>query len=95
MFFAPLFLIEFLTLSLLAFVPTVRLTRPSLLCFALMLLVFAAWALTGFGFPDSVSPYAFNAVSKIIAFVTALTLFIPSPKPSPALEPTALETAAR
>ncbi|HUB38176.1 MAG TPA: hypothetical protein VMA72_04935 [Streptosporangiaceae bacterium] len=81
MFFAPLFLTEFLTLSLLSLVPTARLTRPTFLCFALMLLVFAAWALAGFGFPATAGSYAFNAVSKIIAFVTALTLFIPSPKP--------------
>lgn len=93
LFFAPLFLIEFLTLSLPSLVPTARLTRPTFLCFALMLLVFAAWALAGFGFPATAGSYAFNAVSKIIAFVTALTLFIPSPKPSTAPEPTALEPA--
>jgi hypothetical protein len=94
LFFAPLFVIEFLTLSLLTLVPTARLTRPTFLCFALMLLVFAAWALAGFGFPATAGSYAFNAVSKIIAFVTALTLFIPAPKPSTAPEPTDLESAA-
>jgi len=93
MFFAPLFLIEFLTLSLLSLVPTARLTRPTFVCFALMLLVFAAWALAGFEFPATAGSYAFNAVSKIIAFATALTLFIPSPKPSTARDPTALEPA--
>ena len=92
-FFAPLFLIEFLTLSLLSLVPTARLTRPTFVCFALMLLVFAAWALAGFGFPATAGSYAFNAVSKIIAFATALTVFIPSPKPSTAPDPTALEPA--
>ena len=93
LFFAPLFVIEFLTLSLLSLIPTARLTRPTLLCFALMLLLFAAWALAGFGFPATAGYYAFNAVSKIIAFVTALTLFIPSRKPSTAPEPTTLESA--
>jgi hypothetical protein len=93
LFFAPLFLIEILTLSLLSFVPTVRLTRLTFFCFALMLLVFAAWALAGFGFPASPGSYAFNVVSKIIAFVTALTLFIPSRKPDKVPEPTALESA--
>jgi hypothetical protein len=93
LFFAPLFLIELLTLSLLSFVPTARLTRPAFLCFALMLLVFAAWAVAGFGFPATAGSYAFNAVGKIIAFVTALTLFIPSPKPSTTPEPSALEPA--
>jgi hypothetical protein len=94
LFFAPLFVIEFLTLSLVSFVPTARLTRPTFFCFALMLLVFAAWALAGFGFPATAGSYAFNAVSKIIAFVTALTLFIPAPKPSTVPEPTDLESAA-
>lgn len=94
LFFAPLFLIEFLALSLLSLVPTTRLTRPTFLCFALMLLVFAAWALAGFGFPATPGSYAFNAVSKVIAFVTALTLFIPAPEPSTASEPTALEPPA-
>lgn len=93
LFFAPLFLIEFLTLSLLSFVPTARLTRPTFFCFALMLLVFAAWALAGFGFPATAGPYTFNVVGKIIAFVTALTLFIPSPTPSTAPERTAVEPA--
>jgi small-conductance mechanosensitive channel len=93
MFFAPLFLIEFLTVSLLSLVPTVQLTRPTLVCFALMLLVFAAWALAGFGFPATASFYAFNVVSKIIALATALTLFIPSPKPMTAREPAAPESA--
>lgn len=94
LFFAPLFLIEFLTLSLLSFVPTARLTRPAFFCFALMLLVFAAWALTGFGFPATAGSYTFNVAGKVIAFAAALTLFIPSPKPSTAPEPTALEPTA-
>lgn len=96
LFFAPLFLVEFLTLSLLSLVPTVRLTRPALWCFALMLAVFAGWALTGFGFPSTPGSYAFNAVSKVIAFGTALALFIPPREPSAARddqEPTALEAA--
>lgn len=93
LFFAPLFLTEFLALSLLSLVPTVRLTKSTFLCFALMLLVFAAWALSGFGFPATPGSYAFNVVSKVIAFVTALTLFIPAPEPSTASEPDALEPA--
>ena len=93
LFFAPLFLTEFLALATLSLVPTVRLTRPTFFCFALMLLVFAAWALTGFGFPATAGSYAFNVVGKIIAFVTALTLFIPAPKPSTVSEPSALNPA--
>jgi hypothetical protein len=55
----------------------VKLSRTTFFCLALMLLVFAAWALAGFGYPSAPVPFAMNAVSKIIAFVTALSLFFP------------------
>jgi hypothetical protein len=77
LFFAPLFLVEFATLSFLTFAPMVRLTRATAFSFALMLTVFAAWALSGFAFPATPGPFAFNVLSKIVAFITALTLFIP------------------
>jgi hypothetical protein len=32
--------------------PTVKLSRPAFFCLALMLLVFAVWALAGFGYPS-------------------------------------------
>jgi hypothetical protein len=77
LFFAPLFLVEFATLSLLTFAPMVRLRRATVFSFALMLAVFAAWALSGFAFPATPGPLAFNVLSKILAFTTALTLFLP------------------
>jgi hypothetical protein len=77
LFFAPLFVVEFATLSFLTFIPTVRLTRATVFSFALMLAVFAVWALSGFGFPATPGPFAFNTLSKILAFATALTLFLP------------------
>jgi hypothetical protein len=77
LFFAPLFLVEFATLSFLTFAPMVRLTRATVFSFALMLAVFAAWALSGFAFPATPGPFAFNALSKILAFTTVLTLFLP------------------
>jgi hypothetical protein len=77
LFFAPLFLVEFATLSFLTLAPMVRLTRATVFSFALMLAVFAAWALSGFAFPATPGPFAFNALSKILAFITALTLFLP------------------
>jgi hypothetical protein len=40
LFFAPLFLVELTTLSLLAVSPLVKLSRPAFFCLALMLLVF-------------------------------------------------------
>jgi hypothetical protein len=75
--FVFLGLVELTTLSLLTMTPMVRLSRPALCCFSLMLLAFAAWALGGFGYPDTPFAIAMNDVSKILAFVTALSLFLP------------------
>ena len=77
MFFAPLVLVELTTLSLLTMTPMAKLSRTVCFCLAVMLLVFAAWALAGFGYPSAPVPFAMNVVSKILAFVTALSLFFP------------------
>lgn len=42
-----------------------------------MLALFAGWALFGFSYPSAPGPIALNALSKILALVTALTLFVP------------------
>jgi len=85
LFFVPLFLIEITTLLLLRLSPMVRLTRATFFSFALMLGVFAVWALSGFGYPSAPLPIALNIASKILAFVTILTLFLPQrPAPGPA-----------
>jgi hypothetical protein len=88
LFFAPLFLVEFTTLALLSLSPLVRLSKAAFFTFALMLLIFAAWALFGFGYPSSPLPFAFNAVSKVVAFVVALSLFLPQRGQASTLEPT-------
>jgi hypothetical protein len=94
LFFAPLFLIEITTLLLLRQSPMVRLTRATFFSFALMLGVFAVWALSGFGYPSAPLPTALNMVSKILAFVTVLTLFLPQrPAPEPAARPDSDEQA--
>jgi hypothetical protein len=72
-----LFLVEFATLSLLALSPMVKLSRVVFIVFALMLLVFAAWGLYGFGYPSAPVPFALNVLSKILAFIAALSLFLP------------------
>lgn len=77
LFFAPLVLIEVTTLSLLTLSPMARLSRATFFSFALMLAVFAAWALAGFGYPSTPLPFTLNAVSKLVAFATVLTLFFP------------------
>jgi hypothetical protein len=77
-FFAPLFLIEVTTLLLLSTSATVRLTRPALLSLALMLVVFAAWAADGFGYPAAPFPIAMNVLSKLLAFAVVLGLCWPA-----------------
>ena len=76
-FFTPLFLIELTTLWLLTLSPMVRVRKSTFFCFALMIGVFGIWALSGFGYPQSALPITLNVVSKILAFITALTLFLP------------------
>jgi hypothetical protein len=76
-FFAPLFAVEITTLALLTWSPMVRLTRATFFAFALMLAVFAVWALAGFGYPATPLFYALNVVSKLLAFATVLALFLP------------------
>jgi hypothetical protein len=88
LFFVPLFLIEITTLLLLRLSPMVRLTRATFFSFALMLGVFAVWALAGFGYPSAPLPTTLNITSKILAFITALTLFLPQrPAPGQARQP--------
>jgi hypothetical protein len=74
--YPPLLLVEITTL-LLRLSPMVRLTRATFFSFALMLGVWAAWALAGFGYPSAPLPIALNITSKILAFVAACTLFLP------------------
>jgi hypothetical protein len=51
--------------------------------------------LSGFGYPATPGLFAFNALSKILAFATALTLFLPvgsqarTDPPAAELEPAA------
>jgi hypothetical protein len=107
LFFVPLFLIEITTLLLLRLSPMVQLRRATFFSFALMLGVFAVWALAGFGYPSAALPTTLNIVSKILAFVTVLTLFLPqrsapeqAPRPGsseqaqPASPPPAVSPAA-
>jgi len=77
LFFLPLFAIALSTLALLTLSPLVRLSRATFWSFALMLAVFAVWALFGFGYPSAPVPITLNVVAKVLAFVTALTLFLP------------------
>jgi hypothetical protein len=84
--YVPLLLVEITTLLMLRLSPMVRLTRATFFSFALMLGVWAAWALAGFGYPSAPLPIALNIASKILAFVTAVTLFLPR-QPTPGRAP--------
>jgi len=89
LFFAPLLVVEVTTVALLALCPVVRVSRATFWCFAAMLAVFAAWSLLGFAYPSSPGPFALNVASKTLAFLTALSLFVPeraqtrAPEPAP------------
>jgi hypothetical protein len=78
-YFAPLLFVAITTIALLALSPLVRLSRSTLWVLAAMFIVFSLWAaLFGFAYPGSPGPLAMNVISKILAFVTTLTLFIPT-----------------
>jgi hypothetical protein len=80
--FGCLYAIEITTLLLLRLSPMARLTRDTFFSLALMAGVFAIWALAGFGYPSAPLPIALNMASKILAFVAALTLFLPERRPA-------------
>ncbi|HEY3683381.1 MAG TPA: hypothetical protein VGL93_10095 [Streptosporangiaceae bacterium] len=77
LFFVPLFLVELTTLALLTLSPMARPSTAAFLFFASMLFVFAIWAFLGFGYPSAPAPFALNVLSKILAFLTVLSLFLP------------------
>jgi hypothetical protein len=75
--FGTLILAGVTTLALLWLSPAVRVRRATFWCLAGMLAVFAVWSLFGFGYPSAPGPVTMNALAKILALVTALTLFLP------------------
>ncbi len=77
LFFFPLFLIELTTISLLFFSPLFKITKYTLYCLAGMFLIFAIWAFFSFSFAYTPLFLVLNVASKAMAFVTAITLFLP------------------
>jgi len=92
--FTPLILTGILTVALVSLSPAVRVHRATLWCLAGMLAVFAAWGLIGFSYPSAPGPLTLNALSKILALGTALTLFLPLRARADTPEP-ALTTSSR
>lgn len=86
LYFLPLFLIEISSFAMLTFSPFVKLSRATLFLLAGMFLIFAVWALFGFAYPAAPLPVALNVISKILAFATAVSLFLPPEKIVPDLQ---------
>ncbi len=77
LFFLPLFLVEALSFAMLTLSPVMKLSRSTLFLLAGMFLLFAVWALFGFAYPAAPIPIALNMLAKILAFATAVSLFLP------------------
>jgi hypothetical protein len=80
LYFLPLFLIEISSFSLLTLSPLTKISKYTLFSLAAMFLVFSIWVLYGFSYPSSPIPLALNAVSKVLCFIAAITLFLPQTK---------------
>src|ERR1700756_5372746 len=74
LFFLPLFLVEFSTVSQLTLLPSMRVT--AYICYAVagMFVVFAVWGAFGFAFPAEPLPLALNVTSKVLCFVAAIMM---------------------
>jgi hypothetical protein len=77
LYFLPLFLVEISSFALLTLSPAMRVSRYTLFFLAAMFFVFAVWAVFGFSYPATPVPFVCNAVSKILSFIVAITLFLP------------------
>lgn len=80
LFFLPLFLVEISTFSLLTLSPLTKLSKCTLFSLAGMFFVFSVWAFFGFSYPFSPISVTLNGISKILSFVTAITLFLKANK---------------
>ncbi len=76
LFFLPLFLVQFSTVSLLTLLPSMRVTAYASYAVAGQFVVFAVWAAFGFAFPAEWLPLALNVLSKILCFVAVIVLFV-------------------
>jgi hypothetical protein len=77
-FFTSFILCQILSLLMLTFTPVVRVSRLTLFLLAGMFIIFAVWAMFGFGYPATPLPIALNMISKILAFATSVSLFLPA-----------------
>lgn len=80
LFFLPLFIVEVSSFAMLALSPIMRLSKYTLFLLSGMFLIFAIWAWFGFAYPAAPLPTALNMISKVLAFATAISLFLPQEK---------------
>ena len=80
LFFFPLFIIELTTISLLFFSPLFKVTKYTLYSLAGLFFVFAIWGFLSFSFAYTTEFLVLNVVSKALAFVTVVTVFLPERK---------------
>jgi hypothetical protein len=80
LFFLPLFLVEISTFSLLTLSPLTKLSRYTMFSLAGMFFLFAVWAFFGFSYPSDPASITLNGISKVLSFVTAITLFLKTNK---------------
>jgi len=81
LYFIPLFSFIFATLAMLTLTPAARLRRETFFTLAAMFVIWAGWAVfAGFGYPGSPVPLVFNVVSKFVAAVAGVTIFLPPRK---------------
>ncbi len=81
LFFLPLFIWEVSSYGLVTLSPIAKVSKYTLFSLAAVFWVFTVWALFGFAYPSHPIPLALNAVSKVLCFVVAVTLFLPESRP--------------
>jgi hypothetical protein len=83
LFFLPLMTLEITSYALVTLLPSVRITRSTLMLLAGLFLVFAIWAVFGFPYPETSLPIGLNMIGKVIAFAIAISLFLPPEELAP------------
>lgn len=68
------------TLALLMLLKRIYVTKMSIYTLGAMFIVFAVWALFGFAYPANPISFTLNTISKVLGFVTVVTLFSTEPK---------------
>lgn len=77
LYFLPLLMVAVTSVAMPTLSPAMRLTRYTLFALASMFIVFAIWAIFGFGYPADPLSLGLNVIGKLLAFVVAGSLFVP------------------